>query len=71
MFTLEDREICKNCDYKEICAGECELEECQKNCFYKNYCKMIIPDPFIYTIDGKEVEKDEFINYVIFKMKEL
>ena len=24
MFTLEDREICKNCDYKEICAGECE-----------------------------------------------
>lgn len=30
---------------------------------------MIIPDPFIYTIDGKEVEKDEFINYVIFKMK--
>ena len=31
---------------------------------------MIIPDPFIYTIDCKEVEKDEFINYVIFKMKE-
>ena len=30
---------------------------------------MIIPDPIIYTIDGKEVEKDEFINYVIFKMK--
>ena len=24
MFTLEDREICKNCEYKEICAGECE-----------------------------------------------
>lgn len=24
MFNLEDREICKNCDYKEICAGECE-----------------------------------------------
>lgn len=24
MFTLEDREICKNCIYKEICAGECE-----------------------------------------------
>lgn len=24
MFTLEDREICKNCVYKEICAGECE-----------------------------------------------
>lgn len=24
MFTLEDREICKNCEYKIICAGECE-----------------------------------------------
>ena len=36
----------------------------------KNYCKMKIPDPFIYTIDGKEVEKDKFINYVIFKVKE-
>ena len=42
----------------------------KKNCFYKNYCKMIIPKPFIYTIDGKEIEKDEFINYVIFKLKE-
>ena len=31
---------------------------------------MKIPAPFIYTIDGKEVEKDKFINYVIFKMKE-
>lgn len=50
MFTLEDREICKNCEYK-------------------NYCKMIIADPFIYKIDGKEFKKDEFINYVIFKMK--
>ena len=30
---------------------------------------MIIPEP-LYTIDEKEVEKDEFINYVIFKMKE-
>ena len=45
------------------------FEECQKNCFYKNYCKMTIPDPFIYTIDGKEVEKDKFINYVIFKIE--
>lgn len=36
----------------------------------REICKMIIPDPFIYTIDGKEVENDEFINYVIFKMKE-
>ena len=27
MFTLEDREICKNCDYKEICIGECEKNE--------------------------------------------
>ena len=24
MFTLEDREICKNCEYKEICVGECK-----------------------------------------------
>lgn len=24
MFTLEDREICKDCDFKIICAGECE-----------------------------------------------
>ena len=27
MFNLEDREICKNCDYcdyKEICGRECE-----------------------------------------------
>ena len=30
MFTLEDREICKNCEYKEICAGELEYR-------YKNY----------------------------------
>ena len=60
----------EKCKYSKKFMKVCEFEECQKNCFYKNYCKIIIPDPFIYTIDGKEVEKDEFINYVIFKMKE-
>lgn len=59
----------KNVNIQKKYMKECEFEKCQKNCFYKNYCKMIISDPFIYTIDGKEVEKDEFINYVIFKMK--
>ena len=51
MFTLEDREICKNCDYKEICAGECE--------------KTIIPDPFIYIYIQLTARKLKKMNLLI------
>ena len=36
----------EKCKYSKKYMKVCELEECQKNCFYKNYCKIIY-----YTIE--------------------
>ncbi len=58
MFTLEDREICKNCEYKEICAGECEK-------IIKAYKELEIITNGIKVLETNGVNDDTY--YVIAK----
>lgn len=69
MFSLEDREICKNCEYKEICAGECD--KTYKNIKEKTADEMFeelgyVKSPSLKTKDRYEKAIDDHIYYFIF-----